>query len=291
MTAEPSSYAAAAAGIVERSAAAFVRAVPQHPADDGYFGPASVTWRVAGDLSGPIAGLRALLVQALHPLAMAGVDQHSDWRQDPVGRLAATSAYLATLAYGDRASADRVAGQVRRVHEQVRGTWEGQPYAASDPELLLWVHTTFVDSGLAACALLGTPQDADAYVREMTISAELLGVPPEQIPADSASLEFFITDRVSRLRSTAAAVETMTYLLDPPGMDDEIGELWQEIREAVVASLPGWALRLYEIPAPPPLTTERRAEIRGALGLLDAVFLGEPGVLEARQRIALRMRG
>jgi uncharacterized protein (DUF2236 family) len=296
MTAEPSSavpspYAAAAAGIVERSAAAFVRAVPQHPADDGYFGPASVTWRVAGDLSSPIAGLRALLMQALHPLAMAGVDQHSDWRQDPVGRLAATSAYLATLAYGDRATADRAAQQVRRIHEHVRGTWEGQPYAASDPGLLLWVHATFVDSGLAACALLGTPADADAYAREMAISAALLGVPREQIPSDSASLDFFITDGVSRLRTTAAAVETMTYLLDPPGMDDEIGELWEDIRDAVVTSLPEWVLRLYEIPAPPPLTQERRTGIRGALGLLDAVFLGEPGVLEARQRIALRMRG
>jgi hypothetical protein len=74
-------------------------------------------------------------------------------------------------------------------------------------------------------------------------------------------------------------------------MDEEIAELWQDIRDAVVASLPPWALSLYEIPAPPPLTPERRAEIRGALGLLDAVFLGEPGVLEARQRIALRMRG
>src|ERR1700678_2856628 len=155
-----------AAGLVERSAAAYARGVPEQPADDGFFGPASVTWRTAGDLSSPVAGLRALLIQALHPLAMAGVDQHSDWREDPVGRLAATSAYLATLAYGDRATADRVAQQVRRVHEHVRGTFEGQPYAASDPDLLLWVHTTFVDSGLAACELLGTPADRDAYARE-----------------------------------------------------------------------------------------------------------------------------
>jgi uncharacterized protein (DUF2236 family) len=284
-------YAAAAAGIVERSAAAFVRAVPQHPADDGYFGPASVAWRVAADLSAPVAGLRALLVQALHPLAMAGVDQHSDWRQDPVGRLAATSAYLATLTYGDQASADRVAQQVRRVHEHVRGTFEGEPYAASDPDLLLWVHTTFVDSGLAGCALLGTPADPDAYAREMAVSATLLGVPPAQVPADSASLHDFITSCVPRLRVTAAAQQTADYLLDPPGMDDEIAELWQDIRDAVVLMLPDWALSLYRIPAPAALTPERRAEIRGALGLLDAVFLGEPGMLEARQRLALRMRG
>src|ERR1700678_2345984 len=77
------SYAAEAAGLVERSAAAFIAAVPEQPADDGYFGPGSATWRAAGDLSAPVAGLRALLMQALHPLAMAGVDQHSDWRARP----------------------------------------------------------------------------------------------------------------------------------------------------------------------------------------------------------------
>ena len=82
MTAEP--YAAATS-LIERSAAAYASAVPTAPEDDGFFGPASVTWRVSGDLSAPIAGLRSLLLQALHPLAMAGVDQHSDWRTDPVG--------------------------------------------------------------------------------------------------------------------------------------------------------------------------------------------------------------
>ena len=79
------------------------------PEDDGYFGPGSVTWRVSADLSAPVAGLRSLLIQALHPLAMAGVDQHSDWRTDPVGRLAATSAYEVTVTFGDRASGRRAA--------------------------------------------------------------------------------------------------------------------------------------------------------------------------------------
>src|ERR1035438_8057331 len=96
-----------AAGLVERSAAAYVAAVPDHPKDEGFFGPASVTWRVAGDLSAPVAGLRSLLVQALHPLAMAGVDQHSDWRRDPVGRLAATGSYTTTVSVGDKATAER----------------------------------------------------------------------------------------------------------------------------------------------------------------------------------------
>ena len=90
---------ATAAGLIERSAAAYVSGVPDDAADDGYFGPASVTWRVSTNLAWPVAGLRSLLIQALHPRAMAGVDQHSGWRRDPAGRLAATSAYLATLTF------------------------------------------------------------------------------------------------------------------------------------------------------------------------------------------------
>jgi uncharacterized protein (DUF2236 family) len=91
-------------GLMERSAAAFASGVPEGAGDDGFFGPASVTWRMSADLASPVAGLRSLLMQALHPLAMAGVDQHSGWRRDPVGRLAATTAYLATVTFGERAA-------------------------------------------------------------------------------------------------------------------------------------------------------------------------------------------
>jgi len=292
MTAGP--YADAA-GLVERSAAAYAAAVPVAPEDDGYFGPASVTWRVSADLSAPVAGLRSLLMQALHPLAMAGVDQHSDWRTDPVGRLAATSAYEVTVTFGDRASARRVAGRVRAIHEHVRGvdTVTGLPYQAGDPALLLWVHAALVDSALAASALLGTPlaeADADAYVAEMAVAAELLGTPREIIPDSTAALARYIEDVRPDLRLTPAAAESMGYLLDPPGLDEDIAELWQDIRDAAVAALPGWAVRLYGYAEPAPMTEQRRTEIRQALGVLDAVFLGEPGVLEARQRIAVRMR-
>src|ERR1700723_930233 len=149
---------AAATGLIERSAAAYVSGVPEDAADNGFFGPASVAWRVSTDLASPVAGLRALLMQALHPLAMAGVDQHSGWRRDPVGRLAATTAYLATVTCGDRAVARQAAARVRRIHDHVRGTdaVTGRPYAAGDPALLLWVHAAQVDSVLAAGSLVGT---------------------------------------------------------------------------------------------------------------------------------------
>ncbi len=285
---------AAAAGLVERSAAAYVSGVPEEPADAGFFGPDSVTWRLSTDLGRPVAGLRALMLQALHPLAMAGVDQHSNWRADPVGRLAATSGYLATITFGDRAAAEQAAARVRRIHEYITGTdtITGQRYAASDPALLLWVHATLVDSGIVAAGLFGTPlspPDSDAYVAEMAAAAELVGVPAGQVPASRRDLDSHLAATRPALRCTPAAAESMAYLLDPPGLDEDVAEIWADIRDGVIASLPSWAQDMYGYPAVP-LPPARQTEIRQALGVLDAVFLGEPGVLEARQRITLRMR-
>ena len=291
MTAE--SYAAAV-DLVARSAAAYVSGVPENPADEGFFGPDSITWRVSTDPASPIAGLRALMIQALHPLAMAGVDQHSDWRQDPVGRLAATSTYVTTISFGERAAAERSAARVRRIHEHVRGadSVTGRDYAASDPVLLLWVHAALVDSGIAAARMFGTPLsagDADRYVAEMVVAAELVGVPAAMVPSSHDELQRYIASVRPELRCTPAAGESMAYLLDPPGLDEDVAEIWQDVRDGAVAALPDWARDMYGYDAPP-LTPARQTEIRQALGVLDAVFLGEPGVLEARQRITLRMR-
>jgi uncharacterized protein (DUF2236 family) len=290
---DPGQYAAAV-GLVERAAAAQVSAIPDEPADEGFFGPHSVAWRLSGDLSGVIGGLRALLLQALHPLAMAGVDQHSDWRQDPVGRLAATTMYTTTVTFGERAAVERAAARVRRIHERVTGTdpVTGEAYAAGDPALLLWVHAGLVDSALAAADLFGaglSPRDADSYVAEMAIAAELLGVPAGQVPRSTAELSAYIERTRPQLQATPAARESMAYLLDPPGLDPDIAEIWQDVRDGAVVSLPAWARDLYGYEAAP-LTPARQEEIRQALGVLDVVYLGEPGVLEARQRIALRIR-
>jgi uncharacterized protein (DUF2236 family) len=286
---------AAATDLVERSAAAYAAAVPTAPADDGYFGPASLSWRISGDLTGPLAGLRGLMVQALHPLAMAGVDQHSQWREDPVGRLAATSAYLATVIFGDTAAAQRAAGVVRRIHKHVEGVDEvtGRRYAASDPALLLWVHAALVDSELAVRRLFGTqlsPAQADQYVTEMVAAAELVGIPRPMVPADTASLASYLDSVRGELCRTAAAAESAAYLLDPPGLDEDVAAIWQDIRYGALAALPDWARQMYGYELPEPLTEQRKTEVRQALGVLDTVFIGEPGVLEARQRIAARAR-
>jgi len=286
---------ATAAGLIERSAAAYVSGIPEAAADDGPLGPASVAWRVSTDLTSPVTGLRSLLMQALHPLAMAGVDQHSGWRRDPVGRLAATVAYLTTVTFGTRAAAMHAAARVQRIHDHVRGTdvVTGRPYAAGDPGLLLWVHGALVDSVLAAGNLVGTElsaADSNRYVAEMVTAAELTGVPRPLVPSSVPGLDLYIASVRPGLRCTPAAAESMTYLLDPPGLDEDTAEIWRDVRDAAIAVLPRWARQMYGYGAPPPLASGRRTEIRQSLGVFDAMFVSQPGVLEARQRIALRMR-
>jgi uncharacterized protein (DUF2236 family) len=311
-------------GLFQRAAAAFADSVPADPADDGFFGPGSVTWQLHADLSGPVSGLRSLLLQALHPLAMAGVDQHSQWRDDPAGRFASTAAYVVTTTYGDRATARAAADRVRKIHEWVRGrdTVTGKPYAATDPALLIWVHAAFVESALSAAALYGTALTAaeqDQYVAEMTAAAELVGVPAGSFsaggaPASVAELDAYFEAVRPALATSQSTADTSTYLLAMPVVEPELADIWAVLAAAAVASLPDWARAMYGFgggdpdkdsdrdpdgdpgsdPAEGPVrysVPPEREEVRQVLGVLDAIYLGEPGVLEARQRLTLRMRG
>jgi uncharacterized protein (DUF2236 family) len=298
------------AGLIERGARAFAASVPAQPADDGLFGPRSVTWRLAASMLTPVVAIRALLLQALHPLAMAGVDQHSAWRTDPGARLASTSAYEVTVSVGDTAAATAAAGRVRKIHSSVTGTdpATGRPYAAGDPALLLWVHNALVDSTVACTRLYGSISagDADCYVREQVAAAELIGIPAGLAPRTVADLEAYFEAVRPELTCTPAAASATSYLLHyvdsvslGDGDDAEAALLWRDIADASVATLPGWAIALYarQVPA----IAEARARfgdmsataqlaVRQSLGVLDAVFLGEPGVLEARQRLQRRIR-
>jgi uncharacterized protein (DUF2236 family) len=279
-------------GLFQSGAAAFAASVPDEPADDGLFGPESVTWRLHADLSVPVSGLRSLLLQALHPLAMAGVDQHSQWRADPAGRFASTAAYVLTTTYGDRATARAAGDRVRKIHEWVRGTdtVTGRHYEAGDPDLLIWVHAGQVDSGLVAAELYGTPlsaEDKDAYVAEMTAAAELVGIPAGRAPSSVAELDAYFTAVRPELTLSPGAAATAAYLIEMPAVEPELADIWRDLAAASVTSLPPWARQLYglEDVVPPP-----RETVRQVLGVLDAIALGEPGVLEARQRLTLRMR-
>ena len=278
---------------LEPLARAYQRAVPEHPADEGLFGPRSVVWRVNRDRVFPLAGMRSLMVQALHPLAMAGVAQHSTWKQDPFGRLAATSSYLLTTTYGDTQSALAAADWVRHVHRHVRGTdpETGLPYSAEDPDLLLWVHAAMVESIVAVAQRYGRPlepAEADRYVAEMVRFAEIVGVPREDVPATVKSLRRYI-ESVELRQASAAAKEAIAIVLDPPDLDGDTRELWRDLGQVAVGTLPDWAREMYGFRAPPAGLMERES-VRQLLGALDLAFESLPGVLEARQRIELRVR-
>lgn len=268
-------------------------AVPARPADQGLFGPRSVVWRVHRDRCFPLAGVRSLMMQALHPLAMAGVAQHSTWKQDPFGRLAATSGYLLTTTYGDTASALAAAAWVRKIHTRVRGTDHetGLPYSAEDPDLLLWVHAGMVDSIVEVVRRYGRPIEpgaVDLYVAEMVTFAEIVGVPREQVPTTAAALREYI-ESVELRQATPAAKDAISIVLDPPDLDEDLRELWHDLGEVAVGTLPDWARAMYGFQAPPAALMEREP-VRQMLGALDLAVESVPGVLEARERIELRMR-
>jgi len=279
--------------LMEPMARAFARSVTQRPADGGLFGPASVVWRVHRDRSFSLAALRSLMVQALHPLAMAGVAQHSTWMQDPFGRMAATSGYILTVTYGDTAAAQQVASRVRAIHTHVNGTdgVTGLPYRAGDPALLLWIHAAMVDSIVHVVQRYGRTldaADADRYVAEMVKFAEMVGVPAEIVPASVVELHDYI-ESVELLQATPAAREAIAVVLDPPGLDDDTRELWGELGQVAIGSLPAWARSMYGFHEPPAQSMEREP-VRQLIGALDLAFESLPGVMEARERIELRMR-
>ena len=288
-----SSEAASQIGMMEPLARAYERSVPARPKDGGLFGPGSVVWRVHRDRSFPLAAIRSLMVQALHPLAMAGVAQHSNWQHDPFGRLAATAGYVLTVTYGDTAAAESAAARVRAVHAHVRGTDEvtGLAYRAEDPELLLWVHAGMVDSIVHVVQRYGRSldaADADRYVAEMVRFAEIIGVPASRIPASVDTLRQDL-ESVELRQATPAALEAIGIVLDPPGLDADTRELWHDLGRVAVGTLPTWARSMYGFEETPPELMEREP-VRQLIGALDFAFESFPGVLEARERIELRMR-
>jgi uncharacterized protein (DUF2236 family) len=201
-----------------------------------------------------VGGLRALLLQSLHPLAMAGVAEHSDYRSDPWGRLQRTADFLAATTYGPAVEAERAVARVRRVHERVAGVAaDGRSYAANDPHLLRWVHVAEVDSFLAANRRYAAdPLDdaeCDVYVRQMAVIARALGVPAP--PESVRSLRDQLRAYRPELHSTPEARDAARYLLLQPPMPAAIRPLYTVLASASVALLPTWArwpLRLPFLP-------------------------------------------
>jgi len=229
-----------------------LRAVPDGA--ERWFEPGSPITVVHGDAAMLIGGLSALLLQSLHPLAMAGVDQHSDFRSDPWGRLARTSRFLAVTTYGTAGDARRQVAAVRSVHRRVTGNApDGRPYAASDPHLLTWVHVCEVTSFLQAHARYGaSPLDAtaaDEYVAQTGRVATALGA--EHVPSTVAELHARLDAYRPELAGTPAARAAARYLVLDPPLPVAARPAYVPIAAAAVALLPRWArwpLRLPWLP-------------------------------------------
>ncbi|WP_087872273.1 oxygenase MpaB family protein [Arthrobacter globiformis] len=191
--------------------------------DPGYFLPGSAVWAVHGGIATIIGGIRSLLMQTLHPAVLAGVHDHSNFREDTLGRLARTTAWIHALTYGSTAEAQAATSRVIRLHESVFGKYvdgDGtvREYSANDPELLRWVHITFTDSFLRAHELWDgpIPGGPDAYVREWAQAGRLMGVefPPESKAALERELEEWLA--TGTLRCDERVAETVAFIRHPP---------------------------------------------------------------------------
>ncbi|WP_121258344.1 oxygenase MpaB family protein [Nocardioides ferulae] len=219
-----------------------------------WFDPASPIGRVHGDASMFVGGIRALLLQTLHPAAMKAVSDHSGFRGDMWGRLHRTSTFLAVTTFGHEADAQAAVDAVRRIHERVTGTMaDGTPYAASDPHLLRWVHVAEADSFLRAHTAYGAaPLDQaerDEYVAQIGEVARRLGVVDP--PTSEAELAAALAAYRPELRGTPEAREAVRYLLFKPPLPLPARPAYAVLVAAAVGLMPAWTrphLRLPWLP-------------------------------------------
>ncbi|WP_084126740.1 oxygenase MpaB family protein [Demequina sp. NBRC 110054] len=209
-----------------------------------WFPPGSPIRRVHADVTTFVGGLRALLLQSLHPLAMAGVAGHSGYRGDPWGRLARTSTFLAFTTFGAEPDAERMVQMVRAAHEKVRGTApDGRRYEATDPHLLTWVHIAEADSFLSAHQRYGerplSPERADEYVAQSGEVARRLGA--LDVPRTTAELAEAFDRYRPELRATPEALDTAQFLLKEPPLPWPVRPPYALLASGAVALLPDWA--------------------------------------------------
>lgn len=237
-----------------------------------------------------LGGLRALLLQAVHPLAMAGVAKYSDYRIDPWGRLRRTAEFVAVTTYGETPQALAAAARVRGVHRNLGGTEpeSGTDYRVDDPDLLRWVHVCEAESFLSTYLRSGATLDRggpDRYYDEMQRSAALLGC--LDVPRSVAEVADYLRDVQPQLRVTAAAREATRFIINPPmprwvtfGTPAKAG--WWSLGAIAVGLLPRWARRLYSLPGLP--TTDLGASF--AARVVRTGFLAVPA--NVREGPALR---
>lgn len=233
-----------------------------HPGDPGLLGPDSVSWRVIGDAAVFVGGIRALLVQTAHPEVVAGVDEHSRYRSDPLGRLSRTSSYVTATTYGAMPEVEAAVAAVRRAHRGVAGrSARGVAYGAAQPAMAAWVHNVLTDSFLAAHQAYGatplTDDEADRFVAEQTRVGALLDASP--MPTTASELRRWVVEHPALARS-GAQERSLGFLAGPP-LPFPVAAAYRVLLEAASATVPP------SIAEPAGLTARAGAEDVGRLAV------------------------
>ncbi len=222
---------------------------PVQASDDALIARGSIAWRVHGDVTTMmVGGVSGLLLEMLHPAALAGVWDHSNFRRDMVGRLRRTARFIAQTTYGARADAERAIDRVNRIHAKVTGTLpDGTPYAASDPRLLSWIHVAGAVSFLDGWRRFGEPgmsrADQDQYFADVAGVARRLGADP--VPVTRAEADGLLEAFRSELRATDRSREVARIILRPPATSLRAAPVQAVIAQAAVDLLPRWAREMH----------------------------------------------
>ncbi len=252
----------------------------------GLFSPDSITWRIHSDPSMAIGGIRALLEQALHPVAMDGVAKNSNFREDAWGRLQRTGDYVTTLTFGTPDEAQSLASRVRRVHTTL---------GLDDPHYLLWVHMAMVDSFLDIAIRSGltlSDQEQDRYISEMVLFAQLVGISPEAVPSNRLELSQYFLDIAPELSASEDAKRAAIFLTIPPmptlvRFATPAAPAWASLALIAGSALPSWARKLYgwpQLPGQAIATDISLKAIRTSVGVLPDAILSPPVYKSALER-------
>ena len=258
--------------------------------DPGLFGPDSISWQVHGDFTSMlIGGISALMLQALHPLALAGVWDHSNFREDMLGRLRRTGQFISGTTFGASGDANWLIDKVRTIHLQVTGTGlDGRPYAASDPELLTWVHVAEVSNFLAAHLRYRNPhlsaQDQDRYYDEIAVIAERLGA--THVPRSRQQVADYLASVRPQLLCDERSREVIRLLLNAPAPSLLAKPFGALMMQAGIDLLPDWASDQLGLHQGPTVRKLVRAGVNSTAPILRwAVRNGS--VQRARRRMGL----
>jgi uncharacterized protein (DUF2236 family) len=258
--------------------------------DPGLFGPESVSWQVHGDFSSMlIGGISALMLQALHPLALAGVWDHSNFREDMIGRLRRTSQFISGTTFGSRKDADWLIEKVRTIHLQVVGTApDGRPYAASDPDLLTWVHVAEVSNFLAAHLRYRNPHlsplDQDRYYGEIAMIAERLGA--RDVPRNRKEIADYLERIRPQLLCDQRSREVLRLLLNAPAPNRLAKPFGGLMMQAGIDLLPDWASDMLDVRQNPLQRQLIRASVKRSAPMLRWA-MRNGSVQRAKRRMGL----